>query len=276
LPWQWDGQLARQCGGDHLSARPAAGPTGLLLGSSASCFAEGRGAPCVTEVAGCGPSRRTFRALEALSSVTEPDTPMECAEKVGCRMAGPRDRLVAAEPSALSREAVGALLHQHRRLITGVARRVAGPEVDLEDVVQDTMIAVASGLGRFRGECKVSTWIAGIAVRIAQTHGRRARRRGARQASWEQWPDPGGIAAEDPEGVVLRREFRAQLEQGIAQLAPPQRAVVVLRHVEGLSLAEVAQALRVPVGTVKSRLHHARRALQQIMRPYLVEEAGGE
>ena len=109
---------------------------------------------------------------------------MECAEKVGGGMAGPRDGLVATEPSAVSREGVATLLHQHRRLITGVARRVAGPQVDLEDVVQDAMVAVATGLGRFRGECKVSTWIAGIAVRVAQTHARRARRRGARQASW--------------------------------------------------------------------------------------------
>jgi RNA polymerase sigma-70 factor (ECF subfamily) len=67
----------------------------------------------------------------------------------------------------------------------------------------------------------------------------------------------------------------ACVQSAIDRLPPDQRAVVALRHVEGLALQEIADVLRTPVGTVKSRLHHARRSLRETMTPYL-GESGGE
>jgi RNA polymerase sigma-70 factor (ECF subfamily) len=173
-------------------------------------------------------------------------------------------------------EALAEVLDAHRPLICRLARRVAGPGDDPEDVVQEALIAIVTSLGRFRGDCKLSTWIAGITVRTAMRYAQRQRRREAMVVPLET--DGGPAAAPrpdtDPSEAAQAKDFRAHLFACVGRLAPEQRAVVCLRHLEGMALQEVAQALRVPLGTVKSRLHHARQALRQMMAPYLTESGG--
>jgi len=167
-------------------------------------------------------------------------------------------------------EALAEVLDAHRPLICRLVRRVAGDGADAEDVIQEALIAVASSMGRFRGECKLSTWIAGITVRTATRHALRRRReaRGLRVADDESAVASSG---DDPGEAAEARDFAARLRAAMDRLAPDQRAVVALRHVEGLTLREAAQALGVPVGTVKSRLHHAHRALRAMLTPYMTE-----
>ena len=174
-------------------------------------------------------------------------------------------------------EALAEVLHAHRPLICGLARRVAGAGSDLEDVVQDALVAIAASLPRFRGECRLSTWIAGITVRTALRHAQRRRQRETRVASLDASEEAERLAvrgAEDPSGRLEAKEFAACVQASIDRLPPDQRAVVALRHVEGLTLHEIAETLRLPLGTVKSRLHHARQALRQMMAPYLAESGG--
>jgi len=176
---------------------------------------------------------------------------------------------------ATGAEALAEVLHAHRPLICGLARRVAGPDAEAEDVIQEALVAVATSLGRFRGDCKLSTWIAGITVRTAMRHVQRRRRREAIVAPLEMIGDrPPPVRDDDPSEAAEARALRAHLLACIDRLAPEQRAVVSLRHLEGLALQEVAEALCMPLGTVKSRLHHARQALRQMMAPYLAETGG--
>jgi RNA polymerase sigma-70 factor (ECF subfamily) len=156
------------------------------------------------------------------------------------------------------REALAELLHRHRALIGSIVRRVTGPGGHLEDLMQDTMVAVIEGIDRFRGDAKLSTWIASVAARTALNWVNR------RPESREVPLDEEATTAEgDLTAEVERREGAARLQEAIDRLPPGHRAVVCLRHIEGLSVQEAAQALDIPEGTVKSRLHHARRQLRR-------------
>ena len=168
--------------------------------------------------------------------------------------------------------ALAEVCRRHRALICSLARRVAGGAADLDDVVQDTLVAIVTGIRRFRGEAKLSTWIAGTTVRVALRHAQRRGRESRRLASLDEGtlplPDCESPAG-DPVQAAETHEFLGRLEVAISALAPEHRAVVALRHIEEMSVEEIAQALSLPIGTVKSRLHHARRALRQLMEPYL-------
>jgi RNA polymerase sigma-70 factor (ECF subfamily) len=176
---------------------------------------------------------------------------------------------------ATGAEALAEVLHAHRPLICGLARRVAGDDAEAEDVIQEALVAVATSMDRFRGDCRLSTWIAGITVRVAMRHVRRRRRREAMVAPLDIADDePPHSRSSDPSEAAEARDLRTRLLACIDRLVPEQRAIVCLRHLEGMALQEVAEALRVPLGTVKSRLHHARQALRQMMAPYLAESRG--
>jgi len=187
-------------------------------------------------------------------------------------MAGAESVMAVQRVRSTGTDAVTEVLDAHRPLICRLARRAAGDGADVEDVIQDALIAVATSLRRFRGECKLSTWIAGITVRTATRCALRRRREAA--ANVEAMGGLPAFASDDPAATAEGRDFEARLGAAIAQLAPDHRAAVVLRHIEGLSLQEAAQALGVPLGTVKSRLHHARRALEERLAPYLTDSGG--
>jgi len=123
-----------------------------------------------------------------------------------------------------------------------------------EEVVQETMVAVWQGAGSFKGGSRVSTWIFGIARNQAHALLRREER-GAREAEEPLvLPDPA-------EGVHRRDRVLAALEG----LPPEQQEVVVLAFYEGLSYREIGRMLGVPEGTVKSRMHFAKRKLREVL-----------
>ncbi len=178
--------------------------------------------------------------------------------------------LLAPKCRLWSAPAIERLLHDYRPLITRTVARICGPGPDLPDVVQDAAIAVARSMDRFRGECLPSTWVVSVAARVALKHARRARARWRTVAEVADGDCPEEACSEEgPMEALLRREFGHRLEQALGALTPDHRAVVVLFHVEGLSLRETARALGVAVGTAKSRLHFGRRELRRLMGPYL-------
>ncbi|MBM3475028.1 MAG: sigma-70 family RNA polymerase sigma factor [Armatimonadetes bacterium] len=194
--------------------------------------------------------------------------------KVGHPMGEAESVIPLPRARATGAEALAEILHAHRPLICSLARRVAGDDAEAEDVIQEALVAVATSTNRFRGSCKLSTWIAGITVRTAIRHVQRRRRREAMVAPLDTVGERAG-RSRDPREAVEARDLRAHVLACIDRLAPEQRAIVCLRHLEGMALQEVAEALQVPLGTVKSRLHHARQALRTMMAPYLAESGGG-
>jgi RNA polymerase sigma-70 factor (ECF subfamily) len=164
------------------------------------------------------------------------------------------ERLRAGEPRAFE-ELVAA--YQHR--VFGVAFRMLGNGAEAEEVAQDVFLRVHRGIASFRGEAKLSTWLYAITSRLCLNRLGGERRRDRRgEATLERLAAPDA----DPSVDVERGELDAALQRAIAELPEERRILVVLRDLEGLSYGEIAAALDMELGTVRSRLHRARMDLK--------------
>lgn len=160
------------------------------------------------------------------------------------------------------RDALGALYRRHAHVVLAQIRLAVGEPGLSEEILQDTMLAVWRGAGSFRGVSQVRSWI--IAIALRQARDRLRRRRVAVVAdesvlSGQAATDPG------PEAQVLERAELAVVAQAIRSLSPGHREVLGLVFGADLTLADAAEVLGVPVGTVKSRLAAARAALARAM-----------
>ena len=154
-------------------------------------------------------------------------------------------------------DALTALYRRHADGLFGFLQRLAGDRMLAEEILQDTLLAVWRGAERFEGRAQVRTWLYGIARRQAHNRLRSARPAAAALDDVPEVVEP----AAGPEELALVRLDRDQVLTAVTGLSLPHREVVVLAFVAGLSQAEIADVVGVPVGTVKSRLHHARAAL---------------
>ncbi len=175
------------------------------------------------------------------------------------RMSDDHDNLPADPPAPLDFDAVVA---EHGPYVWRVLRRLGVRSADVEDVWQETFIVVHRKLEGFEGRSSVRTWLSAIAVRVASDYRNRAHRR--REHATDELPDD-GLPADQYEGLV-DQERRALLDRLLAELKPDQREVVVLYEFAELPMQEVAAALGCPLQTAYSRLHAARRALEQAAR----------
>jgi RNA polymerase sigma-70 factor (ECF subfamily) len=184
------------------------------------------------------------------------------------------DQLIAAARGG-DRGALNRLLTDARPRLLAVALRVVRDRDDAEDVVQEALVKVCRSLSRFEGRSSFSTWLHRIVVNAALD---RLRRHGARKERPVDGDDDREVAPADkvdeqtPERVVSRRETGAVVRGALARLSPVHREVLELREFEGESYRDLARLVRCPVGTVMSRLHHARHRLQAELAPAV--EAG--
>ena len=149
------------------------------------------------------------------------------------------------------------LVDRHADLLYGLACGLVSGRSDAEDIVQETLLGAYRGMDGFKGRSSVKTWLVGILRRQAARHYRRGRLR--RTASIVEEPAAEGRGPEA--GVDVR--------DALAQLTPERREVIVLREFQGMSYAEMADVLCVPLGTVESRLYRARRDLRELLSAYL-------
>ncbi|MFO0624945.1 MAG: sigma-70 family RNA polymerase sigma factor [Polyangiales bacterium] len=169
------------------------------------------------------------------------------------------------------REALRALIVRHQDLVWATAARVLGPRSpDLPDVAQDAMLKVLHALPGFdpQGPARLSTWIATITLRTALDVARRRRVVVPLDALADARAD-----APLADEVLDDADARACLARAVSALAPEQRAAMELRVEHELSYDQIAAALRVDVGTVKSRLARATAALRAALAATLTPES---
>jgi RNA polymerase sigma-70 factor (ECF subfamily) len=168
--------------------------------------------------------------------------------------------------------AFGELMRAHYEPVFRVAFGILRNEHDARDVSQEVWIKVWHELPNFRGEAKFTTWVHPIAVRKSLDHLRKRRRWFDRflpfASAGEDTPPEAIVVAEPSTDVTARDEAeggerREQLQRALDALPPKHRAVLTLREVEHLSYEEIARATKLPIGTVMSRLYHARKMLAQ-------------
>lgn len=152
----------------------------------------------------------------------------------------------------------GALFRAHARFIAKFVQHLGVPLRDVDDLVQDVFMTVHRKGGYVTGPAQPRTWLASIAARIAQNN-RRAQRRldlfTTRLAAEELVP-----AAADPVQQVELQRGIARVQRALELMPLEQRAAFVLYELEGESCESIAASWEVPIGTIYSRLHHARRA----------------
>jgi RNA polymerase sigma-70 factor, ECF subfamily len=158
-------------------------------------------------------------------------------------------------------EAFARLVQNHSGLVYRVALRILGHE-DAQDASQEVWIRVWRNVERFRGESAFSTWLYKVTVNTCLSAHRKEQAREAREYGGElsYLPIPPG-GEEDPESTALAGERREELLRALERVRAEHRAALVLRHMEGLSYAEVAQILDVPDGTAKGWVSRGRAAL---------------
>jgi len=169
------------------------------------------------------------------------------------------DRDLMARLAAGDREALAPLMERHYpRLYRLALSYVRNPD-DALDVVQETFVKAFRKADRWDGSTEAGPWLSRVAVNQSIDRWRRNRRRQATFTPLAEGDHDESLAAggPDPDRRVLRREMRDRLAVALEDLPERQRAVVVLRHYQEMSLDEIAQTLGMRLGTVKSTLHRA-------------------
>ena len=199
------------------------------------------------------------------------------------RVGGFEDALLVEQVQAGRTEAYAELVRRHADAVFNTCWRVCGNLEDARDLTQEAFLRAFEGIGRFRGQSAFKTWIFRVAVNLALSH--RRKKRGRQMLSLDQ---PAGSAAgtqaerlaqriadegqAEPPAAASGAELQGKVLRALQGLDEDQRAVVVLRDIEGFDYQQIAAILEVPPGTVKSRLHRARMALREALAPVWEQE----
>lgn len=154
--------------------------------------------------------------------------------------------------------AFGELFARYKNSIYGYVRRRVDNPGRAEEITQDVFLALVQHRNGYEVRASFRTYLYRIALnRVVAEH--------RKKKESELLPDNPGVAAGGDPGVVQ------QVREALAQLEPEQREIVLLREYQGLSYQEIAEVLRVPVGTVRSRLFRAKLALRDLLAPSWTE-----
>ncbi len=164
-----------------------------------------------------------------------------------------------ARAAAGDAAAFHALVERHRGMVYRLAYQFAGNHHDAEDIAQDVFLKVYRGLDRFRHDAQLTSWLYRIVMNACIDHRRRHT-----PAGWAPFTDETATRmlntpeeSPGPERQTYGGQIGGILDAEIARLPPGQRLVFMMRHHEGLKLAEIAAALGLAEGTVKRQLHAA-------------------
>ena len=169
------------------------------------------------------------------------------------------------------------LVERYQGRVYRLCARVLGDGEQARDAVQETFLKVYRKLDRFEGRSSFYTWLYRIAMNLCLDMRRRERADRGREVAAtptledlaaeapspeRSWPAP----VESPHAALERRELHQAVARAIERLPASSRRTLLLREVDGLSYGEIAEVLEIPRGTVMSRLHYARRRVQEVLR----------
>lgn len=161
-------------------------------------------------------------------------------------------------------KAFGILVERYQRRVFTVAYGLVHDADEAQDLTQESFIRAYHAIETFRGSARFYTWIYRITVNLCMDH---FRRQGAERShlAAEQSMDSDPLT---PDLVAAQHEMSQAVHQAIQALPPDQRAVIILRELEGLSYKEIARVMGSSIGTVMSRLFYARKRLRELLKPY--------
>lgn len=189
------------------------------------------------------------------------------------------DEALLLQFRAGDRTAYRELVRRYQQKVYGIAYGMLHNADDAMDVTQEAFIKVHRHADTFKGSSSFYTWIYRITINACIDHLRRNKRAAAVEFDETIGMDEDeavdimpSTSDQNPLRNLERKELRGQIEKALATLSPAHRAVILMREVEGLSYQEIADITEISIGTVMSRLFHARRRMQAA----LLSVMGGE
>ena len=182
-----------------------------------------------------------------------------------------------------SEQAYEVLVQLFQEPVYSLAYRILGNHAEAADAAQETFLKVFKGIGSFRGDCGLKTWIYKVTISESLN----------RLRWWKRWRKHAPVSIDDPLGsdgtqlgppreipdqtqspdlALHRREVERTIQRALKSIAVEYRLVVILRDIEGFSYEEIAETLKISLGTVKSRLWRGRLELKAAVQPYLGPE----
>jgi RNA polymerase sigma-70 factor, ECF subfamily len=167
---------------------------------------------------------------------------------------------LAAEPSFEQ------IVRDHQNMVFSTLIRLTGSREHIDDLAQEVFLRLYRALPSFRGDALLSTYLYRIVANVAQDEWKRRRRDdrplvsfSEEEADWEdRLPHPGP----DAEQQFAERQFRYSVDEQLQQLSGIERTILVLYHQEEQSYEQIAQSLKLPIGTVRTHLHRGRKKLR--------------
>ena len=159
------------------------------------------------------------------------------------------------------------LVRRHEKVIFNLVYRMLGDYDDAAETAQEVFLSAYRAIGQFRGEASFSTWLYRIALNHATT-----RRKSTTSRQKRLVPIDGSDMVDDtqlgPAETLEKKELRERVQRALNELEPEDAMVILLRDLQDIPYEDVARVLKIPVGTVKSRLHRARQALKARLAAY--------
>ncbi len=169
------------------------------------------------------------------------------------------------------RDAFAELVEIYKDKIYQLAFRMVGNRQEAEDIAQETFLRVYANLHTYDESYKFSTWIYRIATNLCIDRGRKKRPDFSLDEEVEgneglDWYSRLPSKEQTPEEQVVTQELQDTVQEAISKLSPKYRSIIILRYIEDLSLQEISDVLKLPVTTIKTRIHRGREALRGKLR----------
>ncbi len=190
------------------------------------------------------------------------------------------DSVLVQQSQAGDTVAMERLILKYQNRIYNVILKMCGNSDDAAELTQETFVKVIENIDKFKGRSSFYTWLFRIGVNLTLNHCQRSARTATCSLDAEE-PEQDGNAqsllrdflsddrAADPAALVQSRELCELAKQSLLKLEEPQRTIVVLRDIEGMDYAQIAEVLNIELGTVRSRLSRARSHLRDILEAML-------
>jgi len=153
------------------------------------------------------------------------------------------------------------LVERYKDLVYGIVWRLAPDRGQVDDLAQEVFLKIYRGLPYFRGEARLSTWIYRIVANVCS----QARSRPVAEVPLDRGDDRPAIDPGAPDAAFSDLELRDRLEKAIVQLPEQYRFLIAAHHLRGMQYDALAEALGIPIGTVKTHLHRAKRQLRELL-----------
>jgi RNA polymerase sigma-70 factor (ECF subfamily) len=166
-------------------------------------------------------------------------------------------------------DALKEIFEKYHKKVYGIAYGVVRQREEALDIVQEVFIKLFRSIKNFKGRSQFYTYLYRMVMNTAIDHARKTGKQFVSSLDEEGSFEPSDNVEQGPERVLLQKELEGRVKLAMDKLPSEQKAALIFRDVEGLSYQEMSEAMGCSIGTVMSRLHYARRRIQELLKDYV-------